>query len=209
MDIIKALNWRYAVKKFDSTKKVSDEDFNKLLEAIRLTPSSFGLQGWKFVVVQSPELRKELVPHAWNQQQITEASHLLVLCRTSDMTDDQIIQHGKDVVEARNIEWEDITPYVNLIKSYTEAMDISKRKDWLSKQIYVMLGYLMTAAAVLEIDTCPMEGFNPKEFDRILDLEADGLNSVLVVPVGYRSKDDVYSSYKKVRKPLEDLVITK
>ena len=201
------MSWRYAVKKFDPTKKVSPENINTLLEAMQLSPSSFGLQGWKIVIVEDSEKRKELVPHSWNQQQVIDASHLFVLCRTHEMSEEQIVEHGNDTMKARSVEWEDIEGYVNLVKSYTENMEPHAVEIWLSKQLYIMLGYLMATCSIMKIDSCPMEGFNPKEYDRILDLEAKGLNSVLVVPVGYRAEEDIYASYKKVRRSLEDIVL--
>ncbi|BDD10586.1 NAD(P)H-dependent oxidoreductase [Fulvitalea axinellae] len=207
VNLIEKLNWRYAVKKFDAEKKLSDEQVETLLEALRLTPSSFGLQAWKFVVVKNPEIRQSLVEHSWNQQQVADASHLIVLCRQSTIDAGDVDRFIAEIAETRNLPVEALGEYSEMMKGFVGNFDEATASAWMTKQLYIALGNLLTSAAVLGIDACPMEGFNPVAYDEILGLEEKGLNSVLVVPVGYRAEDDAYAGLKKVRRATEDVII--
>ena len=205
--LIEDLNWRYATKEFDTSKKISDEDFNILLESLRLAPSSFGLQPWKFVVVENTELRLKLVEKSWNQKQVQEASHLIVLCRINDLGDKLVDNFLDDTVKTRGGSREDIKGYEDVMKGFLSRMDDEKKAQWANQQIYIALGQLMTSSAHMRIDTCPMEGFIKPQYDAILDLAAKGLSSVVVCPVGYRAASDKYATTAKVRFSLDELVV--
>ncbi|MTI31938.1 NAD(P)H-dependent oxidoreductase [Xanthovirga aplysinae] len=209
MDIIEKLNWRYATKRFDENRKLSDEKLNTVLEALRLSPTSYGLQAMKFVVVEDKALREELKKHAWNQPQVTEASHLIVLCREATLSEGDVDLFGDNIAKTRELEREAIAEYMGMIKNSLANLDEDSKGQWLARQVYIALGNLLTVCAVEEIDACPMEGFDPAAFDEILKLEEQGLNSVLVVPIGYRSTEDGYQNLAKVRKPLEEVIIRK
>jgi len=200
------INWRYATKKFD-TKRMPDETFNILLESLRLSASSYGLQGWKFVVVENKELRKQLVPHAWGQEQVVDASHLIVLARPTRFTKDDVQRFVQHISEVRNIPLESLEGYKQMMDNVFDKLDQEQIGIWLSKQIYLALGTLLTTAAFEGIDACPMEGFEPEKFDEILGLTERGLNSVVVCPVGYRHADDAYANLPKVRYSQEDVTL--
>ena len=206
-NIIKQLEWRYATKKFDSQKKLSKEKIGILKEAFNLTATSYGLQPVKLVVVSNPETIQELVPISYNQPQIGNASHILVLCTETEV-DTAFIKNYFDLVEkTRN------TPRT-VLSSFEEFLidDFSKKtqeeKDaWATKQAYLIMGNLLTVCATEEIDACPIEGFVPKQYDEFLKLNEKGLQSVLVLAVGYRAEDDMFSEMKKVRRGIEEMVI--
>lgn len=208
MEIMQALQWRYATKMFDANKKLSEADFQKLLDALVLTPSSFGLQPWKFVVVENPELRAQLRPHSWGQSQITDASHLLVLCRVNTI-DEAFIQKNLDqIVKVRGVSQESLQGYKEMMVGNLVTGERSKIIDqWAKNQVYIALGNAMTVAAALEIDTCPIEGFDANKYDEILDLKKYGLSSCVVLPVGYRSDEDKYQHLQKVRFEKSELTL--
>ena len=205
--LLETLSWRYAVKKFDAEKKLSEEQLQLLLEVLRLTPSSYGLQAWKFVVVENSDLRRELIKHSWNQDQVADASHLLVLCRKSSLNGEDVEQFVQEIAETRGVSTEELAGYENMMKVAVEGRTKDERAVWMEKQLYIALGNLMTACASLGIDSCPMEGFDAGAYDELLSLEEKGLNAVLVVPVGYRAEDDAYAPLAKVRKPLDELIV--
>lgn len=208
MTIKQSLEWRYATKKFDANKKVSETDLEVLLQALRLSPSSFGLQPWKFIVVTNPDTRQKLKAASWNQTQITDASHLIVLARQTDMTEAHVSAYISDIAKKRNSTVESLEGYKQMMNGFIKAMSPDKKSEWMSRQVYIALGFLMAACAVHSIDACPMEGFDPKAYDDILNLESKGLSTVVLCPVGYRSADDKYASEVKVRYPLSQVVIT-
>ncbi len=204
--IIESLNWRYACKKFDATKKITDEDFNTLLDVLRMTASSYGLQPWKFVVVSNKELREKLVPASWNQAQVMDASHLIVLCAPSKLDEKFVDDYLIDTAKTRNQDVSELAGFKKMLMSIPGKAP-ADQYIWSKNQVYIALGNLMTACAEMRIDSCPMEGFKPKEYDEILGLTEMGLSSMVVCPVGYRHAEDKYSDLPKVRYPLEDLVI--
>lgn len=207
--IIEDLNWRYAVKEFDPTRKVSTDKLNTLLESTRLSASSFGLQPWKFVVVESLELKKELLAASWNQKQVVDASHVIVFCRPENFGERDVDRFVESMAHTRGIEVESLKGYREIMTGFLSRLSEKELEHWMKDQIYIALGTLLTACAVERIDSCPMEGFLAGEYDRILKLEDHGLRSVVVCPIGHRSVDDKYISTQKVRYPLEELVITK
>ena len=201
-------NWRYATKKFDATKKISSEDLNTLKEAIRLSSSSYGLQPYKIIVVESPEIRTQLLSAAYGQSQIVDASHLIIFANEINFGEEGIIKFSKNMSETRGIPVESIQGYVDYMKSSIIGLSEETRNIWTSKQTYLALGNLLNAAAELKIDVTPMEGFNPAQVNEILGLEKLGLNASLMATIGYRHVEDATQHYKKVRKSTEELFIT-
>ena len=207
MDLIKALNNRYATKKFDATKKLSQDIVEQLIEAARLTPTSYGLQLMKLVVVENPRLREELVSASYGQNQVKDSSHLFVLCREENVTEDHIESYMSNIAGTRSVEIEKLNPFKNAIEQAVLPKTDEEKSDWMGRQVYIALGNLLTSCAILGVDSCPMEGFVPDEYDRILDLKSKGLKSVLVVPVGYRASDDFNAQNKKVRRDSADFLV--
>jgi nitroreductase len=207
MDLIKALNNRYATKKFDATKKLSQDIVEQLIEAARLTPTSYGLQLMKLVVVENPKLREELVSASYGQNQVKDSSHLFVLCREENVTKDHIESYMSNIAGTRSVEIEKLNPFKNAIEQALLPKTDEEKSDWMGRQVYIALGNLLTSCAILGVDSCPMEGFVPDEYDRILDLKSKGLKSVLVVPVGYRASDDFNAQNKKVRRDSADFLV--
>lgn len=204
--ILEQLNWRYAVKKFDSTKKVSDEDWNILEHSLILAPSSYGLQPFKFIVVTDENLKKELTPAAYGQTQIADCSHLVVIAYKKVLTDADVDHFVDRIVEVRNMPREAMKDYEDTMKaSARKAIHDGTIETWNSRQAYLALGFLLETAALLEIDACPMEGFNPAEFNRILGLE--DYSAVALCPVGYREREnDWLANLPKVRFLKEELI---
>lgn len=200
-------NWRYATKKFDSSKKIAAEDLATLKEAIRLSASAYGLQPYKIIIVENPALRAQLQPAAWGQSQIVDASHLIVFANIVDFGEEGIDSYIKDLTATRNIPMEAVQGYADFMKSKIIPLPVETRNTWTSKQTYLALGNLMNAAAELKIDVTPMEGFDPAQFNQILGLDKLGLNASLVATVGYRHADDDTQHYAKVRKSNEELFI--
>ena len=201
-------NWRYATKKFDATKKITTEDLDTLKEAIRLSSSSYGLQPYKVILVENPELRAKIQPSAWGQSQIIEASHLIVFANEINFGTTGIDNYIKNASETRSIPAESLQGYADFMKANITALPEDIRNNWTAKQTYLALGNLLNAAAELKIDVTPMEGFVPTEVNEILGLEALGLNATLIATLGYRHEEDATQYYKKVRKSNEDLFIT-
>jgi nitroreductase len=201
-------NWRYATKKFDATKKISTEDLNTLKEAIRLSSSSYGLQPYKIIIVENPELRAKIQPAAWGQSQIVDASHLIVFANRTTINDTEIDAFFKNMSETREIPLEALSGYQGFMKGKINELSEDAQNIWNSKQTYLALGNLLNAAAELKIDVTPMEGFSPVHVNEILGLNALGLNASLIATVGYRHTEDATQHLKKVRKSNEELFIT-
>ncbi len=218
-DIIQALNRRYATKKFDTTKKISQEDMDMLLESLRLSPSSFGLQPRKFIQVNTPEIRQELQNASRGQPQVTEASDLIVIAARTTLDENDVEKYTQDIQETRGKDleklpedmksMEKLMEYKNMMLSTIASKTADQLKGWNQKQAYIAMGVLLTTAAVLGIDACPMEGFDPAKYDEILGLDKLGLTATVVIPVGYRSDEDKYADLAKVRFLKENLVIQK
>ncbi|BDD04661.1 NAD(P)H-dependent oxidoreductase [Aureibacter tunicatorum] len=203
--IIESLKWRYAVKKF-SDKKLTEEKLEVLIESLRLTPSAYGLQGWKFLIIENKEIREQLVEPAFNQRQVLEASHLIVMCTVDNYGHEHVESFMSEVADARNVSIDSLEGYSNMIKGTINNHSDESKETWLSKQLYIALGNLLTTCAIEEVDSCPMEGFIKEKYDDILNLKEKGLKSQLIVPIGYRAEDDPYASLKKVRKNQEDVI---
>lgn len=206
-DTIKNLEWRYAVKKFDAERVLPEEKIEGLKQAFNLTATSYGLQPITLLVLQNKALQHELVAHSFGQLQVAQASQVLVICIQKIISEDYITNYFEQVKKIRGTS-------DTILNSFKEAMvdDFSKKdileiRQWAKNQAYLALGNLLTICAMEKIDSCPMEGFDPTGYDAVLELESKGLTSVLVLPVGYRANDDMFSEFKKVRKDLKDSVI--
>ena len=204
---IDRLNWRYATKKFDKNKQLPKEKIEILKEAFNLTATSFGLQTISLVIVADDDLKTSLVQHSYNQKQVSEASHVLVICIQNDITDDDVNNYFDNVKAIRNTPESILAPFRKNLLETMQDKSIEKRQQWSMNQAYIALGNLMTVCAIEGIDSCPMEGFVPEKFDEILNLKEKNLKSVLLLPVGYRAKDDMFASLKKVRKSLDETII--
>jgi nitroreductase len=201
-------NWRYATKKFDSNKKISTQDLNLLKEAIRLSTSSFGLQLYRVIIVENPELKAKLLPAAYGQTQIVDASQIVVFASQTSVSDADVDSYIKNISETRGIPVDSLSGFGDYMKGSVNPIPAEQKAIWMAKQTYLALGNLLNAAAELKIDVTPMEGFNAKQFNEILGLDALNLNAAVIATIGYRHEEDATQHYKKVRKSNEDLFIT-
>jgi len=206
-NFIKNANWRYATKKFDTTKKISKQDLETLKEAIRLSASSFGLQPYRVLIIENPELRAKLQPAAWGQSQIVDASQLIVFANITNFGETEIDVSIANTTKTRGLPADALKGYGDFMKSKIVALPEDVRNTWASKQTYLALGNLMNAASELKIDVTPMEGFEPAKVNEILGLGKLGLNATLLATIGYRHEEDATQHYAKVRKSNEELFI--
>lgn len=205
--LLGALRWRYATKQFDPARKIPQDIWGALEDTLVLTPSSFGLQPWKFLVIQDPALRARLVPHSWNQRQVADASHLVIMTVMTRMTVEHIDKYLQDTARTRQVPVESMAGYRKMmIGDVVEGARGKISTEWATRQAYIALGNFMTAASLLGLDTCPMEGFEQAKYDEILELAPRGLTTAVLCPVGYRAATDKYASLAKVRFPKTDLI---
>jgi len=207
-NFIENANWRYATKKFDTTKKVSEKDLATLKEAIRLSASSFGLQPYKVILVENPELRAKLQSASWGQAQIVEASHLVVFANITNFSEQHVDEYFDNLTTTREIQMEAVQGYKDFVKNFINTLPVDVKNIWTSKQTYIALSNLLNAAAELKIDVTPMEGFEPQKYNEILGLNELGLNASLVATIGYRHGEDGLQHLKKVRKSEKELFLT-
>ena len=206
---IESLKWRYACKKFDETKILSDEKIEVISEAFNLTATSFGLQPIKMLIIRDNKLQQQLKEHSFEQIQVSTASHVLVICIHDYFTLEDIDDYFDLEKEIRGTSEKILGKYRTQLKNiFANKSTLEKQKSAIN-QAYIALGNLMTVCALEKIDACPMEGFNAQKFDEILELKKQNLKSVLVLPVGYRADDDFMSTLKKVRKPVDETVLRK
>lgn len=205
--LLDQLRWRYATKKFDATRKIPAATWQALEESLRLAPSSFGLQPWKFLVVENPDLRKQLMAVSWNQAQVVDASHLVVFAVKKGVGAADANKLADAIIAQRGLKPEQVEPYrkmmLGFLNNLPAGFDVD---DWSSRQVYIAIGQFMASAAALGIDTCPMEGLDPAAYDRILGLEAKGLHTLCAMPAGYRHTDDAYAKLAKVRYAHDDVI---
>jgi nitroreductase len=207
--IIEALNWRYATKQFDPSRKIPAPVWEALEDALVLSPSSYGLQPWQFFVVTDPDTKAALRPHSWDQPQVTDCSHHVVFAIRSDVDEAFVDRYIARIAEVRGVTPESLGFYKDMM-----AVDILNGprskwvREWAARQVYIALGNFMTAAALIGVDTCPMEGMDPAKYDEILGLPAMGFNTIVACPAGYRAETDKYAALPKVRFPKSDLVRT-
>ncbi len=204
---IKKLEWRYAVKKFDSERVVSKAKIEKLKKAFNLTATSYGLQPIKMIVLHNKVLQQQLVPFTYNQAQVAQASHILIICIEKNIDRSYITNYFERVRQIRGTDETILRPFKEALVHNFSKMKEEEIAQWAIRQAYLALGTLMTICAIEEIDSCPMEGFVPSAYDDFLGLTYKGLESVLVLPIGYRAEDDMFSDFKKVRKNIEDSII--
>ncbi len=201
------LHWRYATKKFNPSKKISESVWKTLEQSLILSPSSFGLQPWKFFVIRNPEIRQKLLEHSWGQTPVVNASHLVVFATKNNINNTDVDRHIQRMAEVQQVAPENLAGFGNVVKGFISKppypLDLN---EWAAKQAYIALGFFMTCAAMLEIDTLPMEGFVPAKYDEVLDLNSQGYSSVVVCAAGYRADDDKYALQPKVRFPSEEVV---
>ncbi|WP_299219126.1 NAD(P)H-dependent oxidoreductase [uncultured Aquimarina sp.] len=207
MEIIESLQWRYATKKFDNTRILPQEKIDILTEAFNLTATSYGLQPLKLVVLHNREIQKKLTEYSWNQQQVADASHVLVFCIENTVGEEYITKYFDNVKAIRNTSDEVLKPFREQLVDSFKNKPANEITNWAAKQAYLAMGNLLTVCATEKIDACPMEGFIPKKYDEVLNLTQLGLNSVLVLPVGYRADDDMFAEFKKVRRSINETVI--
>jgi nitroreductase len=206
-DLLSALNWRYACKVFDPAEKIPAETWAALEASLVLTPSSYGLQPWKFLVVQDAGLRQALVQHAWNQRQVSDASHLVVMAVPKVMSEAHIDANLMRVAEVRGGTPDALMGFRKMLTQFRDGAEAKGGlEQWAKLQAYIALGQFMLSAALLGVDTCPMEGFVPAKFDEILGLEAEGWTTAVLCPAGYRHPDDRYAGLPKVRFQAGDVV---
>ena len=205
--ILEKLNWRYATKQYDITRKISAEDWETLEQSLILAPSSFGIQPYKFIVVTDQEMKEKLRPAAWGQSQITDASHLVVFAYKKVLTDEDIEHYVERIAEVRGVARETLTDYENVMKgSAKKAFDGGYVEVWNSRQAYIALGFLLETAALLNIDATPMEGFDAAQFNEILGLT--DYAAVVLTAVGYRdAENDWLANLPKVRMPKDELIV--
>lgn len=206
--IIENLEWRYATKKFNAEKKIAKADLEILKQAVRLSASSYGLQPYHVILVENEELRIKVKAAAYNQSQITEASDLLIFATIRDVGPKEVNDYIENMAAVRAIPTASLKGFEDMMNNVVTGLTPEAKQNWTSKQTYIALGTLLSAAANLKIDATPMEGFSAEAVNEILNLKEKGLSATLIVTLGYRHEDDATQHLKKVRKPNEELFIT-
>lgn len=205
--LLSTLRWRYAVKQFDPSRKIDPATWSALEESLVLSPSSFGLQPWKFIVVDNPAIREELAALSWGQRQVADASHLVVFTVRHPLTIDDVRRHILRTAEVRSVPAAQLASFEQIVSDFITNMPFGlELRSWSTRQVYIAMGNFMTAAALLGVDTCPMEGLDPAGYDRVLGLEGSGFFTVAACPAGYRSENDKYATLPKVRFPLDQVI---
>lgn len=205
--LLNRLHWRYATQKFDPHRTIPSDTWATLEQALVLTASGFGLQPWKFVVVTEPSVRQQLVSASWGQKQVQEASHVIVFAIPRHLDASHVRRHVSRMMEIRKTPATCFDRYQKVTSSYLESLTLEQKTEWMARQVYLALGAFLTSAAVLSVDTCPMEGFVPEKYDRLLGLDQRDLSSVVVCCAGYRASDDKYATLPKVRFHIEDVIV--
>jgi nitroreductase len=208
-NIIDALNWRYATKAYDTSKKLSEDQVNTLIESVRLTPSSYGLPVYKVIHVKDAETREKLKAVSWDQPQITDASDLFVFAVKTDINEASVDEFINMTATTKGVPVESLEGYAGMIKGTLNSLSEEHKEAWAARQAYIGLGVMLTAAALHEIDATPMEGFETAKFDEILGLKELNLKSVVVCATGYRAENDTYAGLAKVRVSKDELIVNK
>lgn len=204
--LLAALRWRYATKQFDPSRPIPAAVWHALEESLILAPSSFGLQPWRFIHITDPDLRAQLRSHSWDQTQVTEASHYLVITAKTDVSSDDIDSWFDHLAAARGTSPTSLAPMHSIMTRFISPMDAAGRRAWTTRQCYIALGQFMTSAALLGVDTCPLEGIDTAAYDRLLELDGSGYSTVVACATGYRSPQDKYAALPKVRFPRGSLI---
>jgi nitroreductase len=205
--ILNQLNWRYATQKFDPDHPLSDAEWETLEASLVLTASSFGLQPWRFVVVTDPDIRHRLVAASYGQQQPRDASHVVVFAIQKDLSEACVDRHIDQMARIRQMPIEKLAGYRRYTVNYLQSLTRERACEWAARQTYLALGSFLTAAAMLGVDTCPMEGIDPAQYDQILELDTAGFSTVVVCCAGHRSVEDKYAKLPKVRFERKDVVM--
>jgi nitroreductase len=207
--VVSALNWRYATKKFDAEKKIPADIWSALEQALVLAPSSFGLQPWKFIVVQDPALRQKLAAASWGQTQPVDCSHYVVFAHRTDFSAADVDRYINRIAQVRGGTAEALKGYRDAMVGATDQARAAGYLDvWVSRQVYIALGQFMAAAALVGVDTCPMEGLEPAKYDEILGLKAHGFTTLCACAAGYRAAGDKYATASKVRFHAHEVIAT-
>lgn len=206
-NILDALEWRYAVKKFDDKASLTEQQILEVKNAFNLSASSYGLQPYKMIVVQNPDLKEKLVPASYGQKQISQSAALLVFAVRTDFGMDYIDQYFEDMSVKRQIPLENLEGYKNFMKGSFANKSEEEIWSWSVKQVYLTMGHMLASLAAMKIDACPMEGIDPNAYDKILDLKAKQLKTIVAMPIGVRATDDATASALKVRKDLSEIII--
>jgi nitroreductase len=205
--VLEQLHWRYATKKFDPARKIADDTWHALEQSLVLAPSSFGLQPWKFFVIRNPDIRQRLQAAAWGQSQVVDASHLVVFAIEKGVNAGDVDPYVDRMAEVRQTSKDKLQGLEDMIKGFLKEAPFPLDPDaWSARQVYIALGFFLYSAAMLGVDTCPMEGFVPDQVNEILDLPEQGYSAVVMCAAGYRAEDDQYADKAKVRYETEDVV---
>jgi nitroreductase/dihydropteridine reductase len=207
MSLTDKLKWRYATKKFDSTKKIAAEKLETILEAVQLSPSSLGLQHYRVLIIEDAATREKLRAVAYGQSQITDASQLIVFAAETSIDEAFGKKYIDNIALVRKTPRENLAGLEAMVLGAINSRTPENRLLWAQKQAYIALGVLISATAELDIDSCPMEGFDPAQFDEILGLKEKGLTATVIATIGYRAEDDPYSQLAKVRRPKDEFFI--
>ena len=199
------LKWRYATKKFDPSKELEESKLETLLESIQLSASSYGMQPYEILVIKDKELREKLHPAAYEQPQILDASYLLVFCANTVIDEAYLDEYIENIVSTRGMKKEDLSGMKEMIMNAVISQSDENKIEWAKRQAYLALGNLLSAAAHYKIDVCPMEGFDPSQFNELLSLKGKNLDVAVIATVGYRSDEDQLQHAPKVRKAKEKL----
>ncbi len=209
MDILDSLRWRYATKKFDAEKKLTDAQVDGVLEAGNLAATSYGLQPFKFLVIENKELQERLITSSYGQRQVADASHVIVIATRGDVDESYISKYVDQMESERGLDGGALDNYKAVMIGAVSDMTADDMQAWATKQAYIALGTMMAACAAMQIDACPMEGFVSSEYNEILGLGEMKLSAAVVLPIGYRAGDDKNSQNKKIRQPLNEIVVKK
>jgi nitroreductase len=205
--LLAGLKWRYATKVFDSARTIPADTWGALEETLILTPSSYGLQPWRFIIITDPGTREKLRVHSWNQAQVTDCSHYVVFATLKKIGEAEIDRFIGHAAETRGTHPDTMAGYRGMmVKDVVHGPRGQVAQEWAARQAYIALGNFMTAAALLQVDTCPMEGFSPPDYDKLLGLPDRGLTASVCCAVGYRSPSDKYAHAAKVRFPHREMV---
>jgi len=207
-NLLECLQWRYATKVFDKEKIIAPDTWAAIEKSMVLTPSSFGLQPWKFITITCQKTKTALLEHSWNQSQVTDCSHMVVLCVRDTMGEQEIEQWLDALAATRGVSRDSLEGYAAMMHGFFANMNRDQTLAWAKNQVYIALGQLMTSAAVIGVDACPMEGIVPAEYDRILGLKNSGFATSVACAMGYRSDDDSYATLPKVRYPESEIIKT-
>lgn len=205
--LLEQLNWRYATKKFDPSQSISADIWQALETSLVLTPSSYGLQPWKFLVITDAQLKAQLKPLSWNQSQVTDCSHFVVFTIKKNLAPADVDHFVETIASVRGVAVESLTGYRNMmVNDVVYGSRSLTVNEWATRQVYIALGNFMTSAALLGVDTCPMEGIEPSNYDRVLQLPEQGFATVVACAAGYRAADDKYADLAKVRYPQAEVI---